>query len=233
MDYVNTFLFKKIPMLKFGEEIRLEKEGVFLLSLPLITIAYSLIKPEKPLELVIASIILFLFVPFFVTRFLLKESVHFLGFKKGKLLKGAMGLIFSLLITFPVLNLLASQPDFQRLYPPFKAMRESASGLIALEFLVMLPAFFAVQTFLFGYALSGISRLTGKSKSIFVLSFLCIPLFYLGRPMVEIVLAAFTGVLASWIRFRGDSVLYSIVFGWSLSFILDALVIYKALLENL
>ena len=218
-------------MSKFGQQIRLEKEGVFLLSLPLISIAYAFIRPEKPVELVIASLILFLIVPFLITRFLLKESVHFMGFQKGRLFKGVFGLIIGLAVAFPLLNLLASQPDFQRIYPPFTAMRENVSNLIALEFLVMLPAFFGVQTFLFGYALSGISKLTGKSKSIFILSFLCIPLFYLGRPFVEIILAAFTGVLASWIRFRGDSVLYPIIFGWSLSFILDALVVYK-ILEN-
>ncbi len=218
--------------IKFGETIRLEKEGVFLLSLPLITIAYALMRPINPFEIVVGSFVLFVIVPFLVTRFILIENIRFMGFRKGKIIPGISGIILSWLIAYPFLNLLSTQPEFQKLYPPFAPMRENISNLIALEFLIMLPAFFAVQTFLFGYALGGIGRMLGRSKSIFVLSFLCVPLFYLGRPMVEIILASFTAVLASWICYRSNSVLYPIIFGWGLSFILDALVVYNILIAN-
>lgn len=211
----------------FGKTFSFNREGVFLLSLPLIVIAYHFIKPVKPFELVLASFLLFVVVPFLVLRFILNENIYFLGFKKGNLIKGALGVILGWVIFYPILNLLADQKEFQEIYPPFSFMKDSAWDLVLWEIVIMLPAFFAVQTFIFGYIHEGLRRMTGSSKTMLILSFIAIPLFYLGRPPVEIILASFAGLVTCWIKNRAKSVLYPIVFGWGLSVILDALVIYK------
>jgi len=211
----------------FGKSFQLNREGIFLLSLPLITIAYQIIKPVKPFELIIASFLLFLIVPFLVLRFILNENIYFLGFKKGNLVKGALGVILGWIVFLPVLNLLSDQKEFQAIYPPFDFMRESAPSLIFWEIMFMLPLFFAVQTFIFGYAYEGFRKMLGKSKTMLVLSFIAIPLFYLGKPPVEIILASFAGLVTCWIKDRSGSVLYPILFGWGLSVILDAIIVYK------
>ena len=216
----------------FGKSFNLNREGIFILSLPLITIAYQIIKPVKSFELVAASLLLFLVAPFSVSRFILRENVFFLGIKRGNLIKGASGTILGWIIFYPILNLLADQKDFQSFYPPFAEMRSGPWNLIAWEIAVMLPAFIGVQTFIFGYAYEGIRRMLGKSKTMLILSFVGIPLFYLGRPAVEIILASFAGLVACWIRSRSRSVLYPILFGWGLSVILDALVVYKLLIGD-
>jgi hypothetical protein len=214
----------------FGKPIRLSREGIFLLSLPLITIAYQIIKPVKPFEIVSASFLLFLVAPFLVTRFILDENIYFLGFKKGKLLQGLLSVIIGWLIFFPILNLLADQAEFQKIYPPYPGMRESLTIFIIKELTIMLPAFIAVQTFIFGYAYDGVRKMIGKGKTMLILSFVAIPLFYLGKPAVEIILAMFAALVACWIRERSGSVLYPILFGWGLSVILDALLVYKLLI---
>jgi len=216
--------------ISFGKSFQFNREGVFLLSLPLITIAYQFIKPVKPFEVAIASLLLFLVGPFLVARFLLKENIFFLGLKKGKLGKGILGVVLGWIIFYPILNLLADQKEFQTIYPPFAGMRESASALLFWEIAVMLPAFLGVQTFIFGYAYEGLRRMLGKSKTMLLLSFIGIPLFYLGSPAVEIILASFAGLVTCWIKDRSKSVLYPILFGWGLSVMLDALVVYKLLL---
>lgn len=214
----------------FGKSFRLNREGIFLLSLPIITIAYQFIKPVKPFELIAASLLLFLVAPFLVARFILGENVYFLGLKKGKLFAGVAGVIVGWIIFYPILNLLADQPEFQRIYPPFGVMRESLGSFIFLEIAVMLPAFIGVQTFLFGYAYQGFRKMIGHSKTMLLLSFVAVPLFYIGRLPVEIILASFAGLVTCWIRGRSGSVLYPILFGWGLSVILDALVVYKMLI---
>lgn len=211
----------------FGKSFQFNREGIFLLSLPLIAIAYQIIKPVKPFELIVASFFLFLIVPFLVLRFTLQENIYFIGFKKGNLIKGAFGVVLGWIIFFPILNLLSDQKEFQAIYPPFAFMRESAPSLIFWEILLMLPLFFAVQTFIFGYAHEGFRRILGKSKAMLILSFVAIPLFYLGRPPVEIILASFAGLVTCWIKDRSSSVLYPILFGWGLSVILDTIIVYK------
>jgi len=197
------------------------------LSLPLITIAYQIIKPVKAFEVVVASLLLFLVVPFLVTRFILGKNIFFMGIKKGEIGRGLLGVILGWIIFYPILNLLADQKEFKMIYPPFSDMRDSASSLMFWEIVVMLPAFIGVQTFIFGYAYEGFRKMLGKSKTMLILSFIGIPLFYLGRPPVEIILASFAGLVTCWIRDRSRSVLYPILFGWGLSVILDALVVYK------
>lgn len=214
----------------FSKTFRLNREGIFLLSLPLVTIAYQIIKPVNPFELVSASLLLFLVVPFLVARFILNENIYFLGFKKGKLLQGLVSVILGWVIFYPILNLLADQPEFQKIYPPYPGMRESLTTFIFTELAVMLPAFIGVQTFIFGYAYEGIKRMIGQGKTMLALSFIAVPLFYLGKPAVEIILAMFAALVACWIRGRSKSVLYPILFGWGLSVILDALVVYKLLI---
>ena len=215
---------------KFGKTFQLQREGVFLLSLPLITIAYQIIKPVKPFELAAASLLLFLVTPFLVSRFILDENIYFLGFKKGKLLQGILTVFVGWIIFFPILNLLADQPEFQKLYPPYAGMRDSLTTFILAEIAVMLPAFVGVQTFIFGYAYGGIRKMVGPGKTMLILSFVAVPLFYLGKPGVEIILATFATLVTCWIRNRSGTVLYPILFGWGLSVILDALVVYKILL---
>lgn len=211
----------------FGKSFQFNREGIFLLSLPLIAIAYQIIKPVKPFELVVASFFLFVIVPFLVLRFILQENIFFLGFKKGNLIKGVLSVIFGWIIFYLILNLLADQKEFQAIFPPFPFMKDNAWNLILGEIIIMFPAFFAVQTFIFGYAHEGIRRMLGKSKTMLILSFIAIPLFYLGRPPVEIILASFAGLVTCWIKDRSNSVLYPILFGWGLSVILDALIAYK------
>lgn len=214
----------------FGKTFQLGREGVFLFSLPIITIAYQIIKPVKPFELVIASLLLFLIVPFLVTRFILNENIYFLGYKKGKLIQGLLAVIIGWIIFFPILNLLADQPEFQKIYPPYPGMRDSLTTFMLTELVILLPAFIGVQTFIFGYAYEGIRRMIGPSKTLLVLSFVAVPLFYIGKPGVEIILATFSSLVTCWIRGRSGSVLYPILFGWGLSVILDALVVYKLLI---
>ena len=211
----------------FGKSFSLNREGIFLLSLPIITIAYQIIKPVKPFELVVASLLLFLVVPFLVARFILRENIYFLGFKKGKLLPGLLSTIIGWIIFFPILNLLADQPEFQKMYPPYPSMRESLVSFMLIEIIVMLPAFIGIQTFIFGYAYEGIRKMVGKSKTLLILSFVAVPLFYLGKPGVEIILATFATLITCWIKGRSGSVIYPILFGWGLSVMLDALVVYK------
>lgn len=214
----------------FGKTFHLGREGVFLLSLPIITIAYQIIKPVKPFELAVASLLLFLVVPFLVARFILNENIYFLGYRKGKLLQGLLVVIVGWIIFFPILNLLADQPEFQKIYPPYPGMRDSLSVFILTEIAIMLPAFIGVQTFIFGYAYTGIRKMIGQGKTLLALSFVAIPLFYIGKPGVEIILATFASLVTCWIRGRSGSVLYPILFGWGLSVILDALVVYKLLI---
>lgn len=211
----------------FGKTFELNREGIFLLSLPLIAIAYQFIKPVKPFELIVASFLMFVIVPFLVLRFILDENIYFLGYKKGNLIKGTLGVVLGWIIFYPIMNLLADQKEFQAIYPPFPFMKDSAWSLVLWEIIIMLPAFFAVQTFIFGYAHEGFRRMIGKSKTMLLLSFVAIPLFYLGRPPVEIILASFAGLVTCWIKDRSSSVLYPIVFGWGLSVMLDALIVYK------
>jgi hypothetical protein len=211
----------------FGKKFEVNREGIFLLSLPLIAIAYQLIRPVKPFELIEASFLLFLVVPFLILRFILDENIYFLGFKKGKLVKGVLGIVLGWIIFFPVLNLLADQKEFQAIYPALPQMRQSAGNLLFWEIILMLPIFFAVQTFIFGYAHEGFRRIMGKSRAMLLLCFVAIPLFYLGRPPVEIILGSFAGLVACWIKDRSGSVLYPILFGWGLSVILDAIIVYK------
>jgi len=211
----------------FGKSFRIGREGIFLLSLPLIAIAYQIIRPVQPFELITASLSLFLIVPFLIVRFILQENIFFLGIRKGELVKGVSSVLLGWIIFYPILNLLSDQQEFQSIYPPFAPMREDAYSLLLWEIVVMGPAFFAVQTFIFGYAYRGFRRMIGKSKTMLLLSFVVIPLFYLGRPAVEIILASFAGLVTCWIRDRSRSVLYPIVFGWGLSVMLDALVVYR------
>jgi len=213
----------------FGKSFRVNREGIFLLSLPLITIAYQIIKPVKAFELVTASLLLFLVAPFLIARFILKKNIFFLGIKKGMLGRGILGVLLGWIIFYPILNLLSDQEEFKTIYPPFQEMRSGGFDLLVWEIMVMLPAFIAVQTFIFGYAYEGARRMLGKSKAMLLLSFVGIPLFYLGKPPVEIILASFAGLVTCWIKDRSKSVLYPILFGWGLSVILDALVVYKIL----
>jgi len=211
----------------FGKSFEVNREGIFLLSLPLIAIAYQLIRPVKPFELLEASFLLFLIVPFLILRFILNENIYFLGFKKGHLVKGVLGVLLGWIIFFPILNLLADQKEFQAIYPALPQMRQSAFQLLFWEIVLMLPILFAVQTFIFGYAHEGFRRIMGKGRAMLALSFIAIPLFYLGRPPVEIILASFAGLVTCWIKDRSRSVLYPILFGWGLSVILDAIIVYK------
>lgn len=202
---------------------------MFLISLPLISIAYQIIKPVKPFELMTASLLLFLIVPFLVSRFILEENIYFLGFKKGKLVQGALTVLAGWLIFLPILNLLADQPEFQKIYPPYAEMKNSLTTFILTELFVMLPVFIGVQTFIFGYAYGGIRKMLGQGKTMLILSFVAVPLFYLGKPGVEIILATFATLVTCWIRNHSGTTLYPILFGWGLSVILDALVVYKML----
>jgi len=215
----------------FGKSFSLNKEGVFLLSLPIITIAYQIIKPGSPFELVTASLLLFLIAPFFITRFIFEESILFLGFRKGNMIKGVSGVVLGWIIFYPIFNLLADQKDFQSLYPPFTGMGSSPLSLIFWEIVIMLPAFIGVQTFIYGYAYEGFRRIMGRSKALLLLIFVGIPLFYIGRLPVEIILASFAGLITCWIKNRSHSILYPILFGWGLSVLLDALVVYKLYLQ--
>lgn len=211
----------------FGKEFKLGREGIFLLSLPLITIAFNLIRPQRPFELIVGSFFVFLVVPFLITRFILGESIHFMGFKKGYPGRAISGLIIGWAIFLPILNLLADQKEFQAIYPVFTEMKDSLSSFILYQILVFLPVFIGVQTFIFGYAYEGIKRMIGKSKTMLALSFIGVPLFYLGRPAVEIILAMLASLVTCWIRERSRSVVYPIIFGWGLSLILDSIILYK------
>ncbi len=214
----------------FGKGFAFHREGVFIVSLPLLTLAFNLIRPATPFQLVVASISIFLIAPFLIARFIFQKNIRFLGFKKGFLGRGLLGVIIGWLIFLPIMNLVAGQKEFQTMYPPFSVMRESLAAFLFFEVLVFLPIFFAVQTFLFGYAYNGLKKMIGRSKTALLLSFILIPLFYFSRPPIEIVLSSFVAFFTCWINARGRSILYPILFGWGLSMILDALVLQKIFL---
>lgn len=211
----------------FGKEFRFHREGIFILSLIFFTLAFHLVKPDRPFELVVASFSLFFIAPFLVLRLIISGNASLLSLRKGKLGQGVFGLLIGWLIFLPILNLLAGQKEFQEIYPVFPAMRQNLTAFLMFEFFVFLPIFFAVQTFIFGYTYGGLLKIIGRSKAALLLSFILVPLFYFSRPPVEIILASFVTFFTCWIKNRSISILYPIIFGWGLSFILDALVLYK------
>ncbi|MBM3256495.1 MAG: hypothetical protein FJZ04_03455, partial [Candidatus Moranbacteria bacterium] len=202
---------------RFGKEFRFYREGVFLLSLLIIPLIYQFIKPETPFELIFSTLAFYWVVPFLIVRFVLQENIYFLGFREGKFGQGLSGALVGWLVFYPILNFLSDQPEFQNAYPLFDFMKESPAGLLWGEFAVMLPAFWGVQTFLFGYAYLGLGRIIGRSRALLFLGLIGIPLFYLGNPPVEIILSSLAGLVACWIMNRSRSVFYPIVFGWGLS----------------
>jgi len=210
----------------FGSIFRFSREGVFLLSIPAVILAYFSVKPAAPFELIVSSILLFIAAPYFITRSILNEKTAFMGWRKGNTVRGMSGVLLGWLVFLPFLYLLSQRPDFFQLYPIFPQMRTGVTALVLMEFLVMLPAFIGFQNFIFGYIYGGMAKLMGKGKTLLLISFVVMPLFHIGKPGMEIVLAFFVGLAACWIRERSKSVIYPIVFGWGLSFILDILVIY-------
>lgn len=214
----------------FGKEFAFHREGVFAASLVALAVAFNLIRPATPFQLVVASVSIFFVTPFLIARFIFRKNIRFLGFKKGFPGRGIFGILLGWLIFLPIMNLIAGQKEFQLIYPAFPAMRQNLTAFILFEFLVFLPVFFAVQTFLFGYTYNGLRKMIGRSKAALLLSFILIPLFYFSRPPLEIVLSSFIAFFTCWVANRGRSILYPIVFGWGLSLILDALVLQKIFL---
>ncbi len=198
-----------------------------MISLILLTLAFNLVRPVTPFQLVIASLAIFLVAPFLIARFIFQKNIRFLGFKKGYPGRGILGIIIGWLIFLPILNLLAGQKEFQEIYPSFPAMRTGLTAFATFEFLVFLPIFFAVQTFVFGYTYNGLKKIMGRTKASLLLSFILVPLFYLARPPMEIILSSFIAFFTCWIADRGRSILYPVLFGWGLSLILDALSLSK------
>ncbi len=211
----------------FGKKFRFSKEGVFLFSLPIIWQIYHFVSPRSPFELIVASGIFFTIVPFVVVRFILRDNIYFLGFRRGFFGKGISGILLGWIAFWPILNFLADQTEFRQIYPPFNFMKENAVNLVLAEIFLILPIFFSVQTFLFGYVYEGFRRLMGKKISFVLLGLVGIPLFYWGQLPIEMVLSSLVGFTTLWIRERSKSIIYPILFGWGLSFILDFLIVYK------
>lgn len=212
---------------KFGTEFQFNKEGIFIISIPAIIIAFFILKPQTPYELVIGSTLLFFITPYLITHFILKERVKFLGWQWGKKFKGFGGLLLALAVFFPILYLLAGREEIYLAYPIISSMREKISTFLLFELIVLLPAFIAVQNFIFGYIWGGFNKIWGAGKTLMLISFVIMPLIHIGKPGVEIVLAFFVGVAACWLRDRSKSVIYPILFGWGLSFVLDAIILYN------
>jgi len=214
---------------KFGTNFQFNKEGVFLISIPAIIIAFFALKPQSPYELVIGSILLFLVTPYLVTHFILNQKAKFLGWQRGKRFKGIIGLIFALAVFSPIIYLLAGREEIYLIYPIISSMREKISTFILFELIILLPAFIAVYNFIFGYIWGGLYRMIGAGKTLMVISFLVLPIMHLGKPGVEIALAFFAGVAGCWLRERSQSVIYPILLGWGISFMLDAIIVYNVL----
>ena len=214
----------------FGKEFAFHREGVFLISPVILALAFTLIRPTTPFQLTVTSLAIFLICPFLIARFIFRKNIRFLGFKKGYPGRGLLGIVIGWLIFLPILNLLAGQKEFQEIYPSFPAMRTSLTAFLTFQIFVFFPTFFAVQTFIFGYTYNGLKKILGRTKASFLLSFIMVPLFYLARPPMEIILSSFIAFFTCWIANRGRSILYPILFGWGLSMILDALALGKSFL---
>jgi hypothetical protein len=162
--------------------------------------------------------------PLLVIRLLLRAPAWDFGWRArpvGRLLGAAL---LAWLAVLPVAVPLAFQPEFSAFYPSraFPPAREHVIGLAFLWLLHHAPQLLALESFLRGFVWFPLLRRAGFARSVAVLLPLYV-LLHLGKPPLELALAAWGGLVFMAAAARTGSFLPAFAAHWLVAVTVDAL----------
>jgi membrane protease YdiL (CAAX protease family) len=137
-------------------------------------------------------------------------------------LAGHAALAYAALLPFALW--LSAQPELQAFYPSraFPPARQHAVGLAFLWLLHHAPQLFATESLFRGFLLFPLARAIGLPRAAAAQTALYV-LLHASKPSLELVLAAWGGLVLSWVAWRTGSFLPAFAAHWAIAITIDAL----------
>ena len=170
-----------------------------------------------------------LVVPLLVIRFVLRRPAAEYGMASPGFRRGLTAALVGWLALLPFLLVLSRRPEFQAFYPSrsFPPARQHAIGLAFLWVLHHGPQLFATEFLFRGFLLQPLARALGLAAALVVTTLPYVALHWT-KPSLELVQAAWGGIVFGVMAWRTRSVWPAFAAHWAVAVTMDALCLYWA-----
>lgn len=173
------------------------------------------------------TVVIFLFIPFLIVKYLFKENFRDYGLRAGN---KKLGLILTILLSIGVgiMSFFTSQQSYiQAEYPLSKLIGENWLIFIYYEAMYFFY-FYAYEVTMRGYLQWGLKRENTTIKGIIVILLLqtiITTLFHIGKPIEEITLAMVMGPVIGYAAIKLGSIWYGTIIHFVMNVFLDIFVL--------
>jgi uncharacterized protein len=156
--------------------------------------------------------------PALIIKFVFKENLRDYGLSFQGLRNHWKVYAAFYLVICPVIILASTTPSFQQIYPFFKYVAASTSGLLIWE-LAYGAQFFAVEFFFRGYLLFGLKEKFGMYSIFIAVIPYC--MIHFTKPMGESFGALFAGVILGYMALKSRSIWGGVMLHWLVAITMD------------
>lgn len=172
---------------------------------------------SEPLTFYAATFAIFGILPAFVARGVFREALAAHGVRLGDWRYGLKGVLAGFIVAGGATWFSSFDPEFLREYPHSMSFVASPAAFAGFSISILL-FYGGWEFFLRGFVLFGLEKRTGAFNALMVQTLIS-TLLHIGKPSGELLGAAPAAFFMGWLTLRTRSILYALLFHWSVGLV--------------